>query len=658
MNEELKKRIKELAGEVRYHSELYHGQSKQELTDAEYDAMVDELKALTEEMRSADPEDEAVSDGEQALGMVGAVPSYGKKVKHSQMMGSLDKETTYDGIRKWARNYSPSESVVVTPKIDGMSLRINYEDGKLVGAATRGDGTVGQDVTDNVREMASVPKTIPCKTCVEVRGEVYMRRSVFEKMKESGERSFANPRNAASGSVMAKDPKVTGKRKLDFFVHGVIPGEGTVFSTEQEKRAWMASNLVGFELVPMETVELNKFDGAAVAWESKRPSLDYQIDGLVCSLQSISEQEEAGWNGKRPRGKMAYKFRPEQKTAKVVSIDWQVGRTGKLCPMARIEPTLVDGSTISNITLHNAARVGELDVATGDEVLIEKAGDIIPQVVRVTSRTGRKVVHSASKEASVYPSKCPVCGGDVERDGNDVNLWCRNPVCQGKLEGRVLHYIKTLDILGVGEGIVAGLCTAGYVKDVPDLYYLTMEQVKEVTGGERAAEKVMTAILEKNQVPLAVFLDSLGIDGLGTTTSKDVAKEYKSLQGVLENVNASALTGIEGIGGLTAKKIVEGLQAMAPMVERLRQAIDVLEVKEAKGKLTGMSFVLTGAMSKPRKDIEKAIEAAGGEMKSSVSKGVTYLVQADASSTSSKSEKAKKLGTKVIGEDELWRMME
>ena len=650
MRDEMKTRVKELAEMVRYHSDLYYNGGKPELTDAEFDALVEELKALVEQLKADEPDSEAVSDGEQALGQIGAVPSYGKKVSHSKVMGSLEKATTAAGVKAWRAKNGKGRKLAITPKVDGCAGRVNYKAGRLVEAATRGDGSVGQDVTDNVRAIKSVPKALASGADVEVRGEFYMKRSTFDGLRNSGERVFANPRNAAAGTLMAKDPAVTGRRNLDFLVYDVVFEDGKQFKTEQEKRAWMATNLQGHELVEMKVVDEGDFEKEALDWEARRPGLDYEIDGIVVALESIEEQEEAGFNGKCPRGKVAFKFKPEQKTAKVVGIDWQVGRTGKLCPMARIEPTLVAGSTISNITLHNAARVRELDVAVGDEVLIEKAGDIIPQVVRVLARPPLR------RNKDVFAKACPVCGGSVRDEG--VNLWCDNPVCQGKLEGRLVHYVKTLDVMGVGEGIVSGLCRAGHVKDVPDLYYVTREQFKDVTGGERAAEKAMTAILEKNQVPLAVFLDSLGIDGLGTSTSKDVAKKFRTLAAVMALRNPVVLTAIEGIGALTAKKIVEGLEAMGPMVERLVQCIDVVEVKESGGPLAGMSFVLTGAMSKPRKDVEKAIEAAGGECKGSVSRGVTFLVQADATSTSSKSEKAKSLGTKILAEADLWKMME
>lgn len=251
--------------------------------------------------------------------------------------------------------------------------------------------------------------------------------------------------------------------------------------------------------------------------------------------------------------------------------------------------------------------------------------------------------------------KCPACGGKVENDG--TNLWCKNSMCPAQLERRILHYIKTLEIMGVGTGIVSGLCREGYVKDIPDLYSVTLDQFKVVTGGDGSASNAMNAILGKNEIPLSVFLDALGIDGLGTTTSKLVAKNFKQLKMVMYVKNPAVLTAMEGIGELTARKIIEGLEAMNETVTKLAAIIDIQDVVEATGNLKGSSFCLTGAMSKPRKEIEKAIEAAGGEVRSSVGKGLTYLVMADATSTSSKSEKARKLGTQMLGEVELWKMM-
>lgn len=647
---EMAARISELAEQVQYHADLYYNKAKPEITDAEYDALVDELKLLVESLEKIDSSAVEVAKGREVLGNIGSVPSYGRKVTHSQKMGSLDKATKVSEIVAWFKKYAPKGGkIVVMPKIDGCASRINYVDGKLFEAATRGDGKVGQDVTDNIKATRSIPKFIGAGKTVEVRSEIIMSRSVFKHLIANGEKG-ANPRNMGTGRLMAQDPQETAASKLETIAYDVVGAPR--FKTESEKRAWMVANLDGIPLADMQVIEIDEFGAVALEWEAKRPSLDYEIDGLVVALDSIDDQEEAGWDdaGKCPRGKIAFKFPPEQKVAKVLGIDWQVGRTGRLTPMARIEPTLLAGSTIRNITLHNAANIVEMSVAVNDEVLIEKAGDIIPQVVRVVSRPADRI-------SEVFVTKCPSCGGDVFADEKKVNLWCENVACPAQLERRILHWIKTLDVMGVGEGIIRELCQQGFVKDVPDLYYLTEEQLIAVTGGKSSAQKAQKAILEKSEIPLAVFLDGLGIDGLGTSSSKDVAKKFQTLATVMAIRNPVVLCEIEGIGDVTAKKIVAGLEAMGPMVEKLVQAVDVQDVVISSGPLTGKSFVLTGAMSKPRKEIEAAIEKAGGENKGSVGKGVTYLVQADATSTSSKTEKAKKVGTLIISEDELWRMI-
>ena len=506
--------------------------------------------------------------------------------------------------------------------------------------------SVGQDVTDNIMAIKSIPKFIGAGKTVEVRAEVIMTRAVFKQLTENGVKG-ANPRNLGTGSLMAQDPKETASRNLSIMSYDVIGAP--VFKTEGQKRAWMVSNLPSVPLVDMQIIDIDQFETLALEWEAKRPNLEYEIDGLVIALDSIADQEEAGWDGKRPRGKIAFKFPPEQKVAKVLNIDWQVGRTGKLTPMARIEPTLLAGSTIRNITIHNFARVKELDVAIGDEILIEKAGDIIPQIVRVVSRP-------QDRDTSVFVCKCPSCGGDVVVDEDGVNLWCESFSCPAQLERRILHWVKTLDIMDVGIGIVGELCSQGFVKDVNDLYFLTEAQLMSVTGGKSSAQKVQKAILEKSDIPLAIFLDALGIDGLGTTTSKEVAKKFGTLDKVMK-ATVQELDDMPDIGNLTATKIVSGLAALEGMIGRLVKVVDVQDMVSAEGPLKGLSFVLTGAMSKPRKEIEAAIEAAGGENKGSVGKGVGFLVQSDPNSTSSKTEKAKKVGTKVISEDALWKMI-
>jgi len=627
-------RIQELAELIRYHSDLYYNQGKPELSDAEFDILLDEMKRL-------DPNNTCLSE-------IGANPTYGKKVKHATLMGSLDKAKTWGEVTKWYKEVGQGKKLVVAPKIDGLAIKIFYKNGKMVQVATRGDGMEGQDVTDNAQQMKCIPKYLGCDFTGELRGEVYMRKSVWEKQGDA-----ANPRNAAAGSLLQKDPMVTGQRNLDFYCYDAIFADPSakLFTTESAKLVTIGG-LAGVSVVPFRVFDDDGpfLQAHLVDYENSiRQKLDYEIDGLVISLDDLNSQAEAGWTGKCPKGKIAYKFRPEQKPADIVRVNWFVGRMGKITPVAVITPTKLAGTTVTNVSLHNLANVRDLDLHVGDTVLVEKAGEIIPQVVRVISRTQAFVTQS------VVPDTCPACGRVAAPDKDGVNLWCENESCPAQFVRKVMHYLETLNVLGIGEGIVEKLCRSGMVTKLADLYYLDQSNLPQVLGGARIAEKVYLAIMEKNEIELAVFLDALGIDGLGTTTSKMVAKKFKTLDEVFNAAEAD-FTSLEGIGELTAQKIISGMGAMGETIKGLRAVIEVKSVEVKTGTLTNLSFCLTGAMSKNRSVIEKEIEAAGGEIKS-VGRGLGYLVQADPTSTSSKSEKAKKLGVKIISEAELYKMM-
>jgi DNA ligase (NAD+) len=411
------------------------------------------------------------------------------------------------------------------------------------------------------------------------------------------------------------------------------------------------ANVIGWQVFDDAAMESpNTVAAYLFDWENNvRAKLDYEIDGMVFAANSLADQDQAGWSGKCPKGKMAFKFKPEQKPAEIVRVDWFVGRLGKVTPVAVITPTRLAGTTVTNVTLHNLANVRALDIHIGDKVLVEKAGDIIPQIVRVLEPT------QSTHPEDVVPRECPVCKGQVKPDDRNVSLWCQNEDCPAKLVRKVLHYLDCLKVLGIGEGIVQKLCLSGMVKTLSDLYYLDQSALVGLLGGQRSAEKVYLAIMEKNEIDLAVFLDALGIDGLGTSTSKQMAKQFKTLDACLSQ-NQTSLMGMEGIGSTTATKILTGLDKMSPVIAALRAAIDIKEVETKMGPLVGMSFCLTGEMSRVRSVIEKEIEAAGGEIKS-CGRGLGFLVQADPASTSSKSDKAKKLGIKIISEDELYKMM-
>jgi DNA ligase (NAD+) len=632
----------ELAYLIRHHSELYFN-GEAVITDAEFDGMVAEMKAIN-------PDHEVLAE-------VGAEPTYGKKITHPSIMGSLSKATYGDDddindLISWRNEVAiDDEGFICMPKIDGLAVRLVYEDRKLVLAATRGNGTVGQDVTDNVKHIKSIPNRIPISPRVELRGEIYMTNSVFESFKEDmeakGEKVPANPRNMASGVLNQKDPKKSAKAPLNFFCYDVDV-EGHSFESEMNKYLYIENELPEIEYVPM---TFDSFDSKKRMmwkineWEEKRADLNYNIDGLVFSLNNVDSLEELGYKGKCPVGKVAFKFRPVQAGSEILDIDWQLGRTGKLTPVAKIVPTMVDGSTIDSPTLHNYAQIIEKKVSIGAKVIIEKAGDIIPQVVQVTEEGTGNINE---------PKICPACLDDVHNDG--TTIWCKNWKCPGKMEHRVIHYLKTLEIMDVGPATVHDMFVSGMVSDLPDLYKLDFEKLCLLEGyGKRSARKIVKAIYDKKEIELATFLEALGVDGLGKTTSKAIANEYMSLENVLR-VYPDKLEKIEGIGEKTAQSITDGLVLLGGTIDELLVlGVKPKPVEKIEGNLTGKTFCVTGTLSVGRKEMQAEIEAHGGVIKSSVSKSLDYLVAGEGVGRG-KTDKADKYGTTIISEEELRAM--
>ena len=510
--------------------------------------------------------------------------------------------------------------------------------------------SVGQDVTDNVRSVASIPNSIGVKGRVTVFGEVYMKHSVFLELTGSGAVVLKNPRNAAAGAIAHKTASKTADMKLDLFGYSVT-AEGERFETEAAMREWSSEMIPEIEYVPVEVLDLADADevqSVVDAWEEKRSELDYCIDGLVFAVDSIEVQEDAGWTGKRPNGKLAYKFKPEQAKTVLEGIDWQVGRTGKITPVARLQPVSLDGSTVGKSTLHNFARVRELGLGIGDTVLIEKGGDIIPQVLRVVESAGSKDIN--------YPERCPCCGAETLND--QVTVWCDSSKCDAQMERRFLHYLRMLDVKGIGPANIADFRRAGLLTDLADLHKLNLVKIATLEGyGKRSAEMVGDAMDEKDEIPLWTFLAALGIQGLARTTSKLIAKQFKTLATV-RTLTPPVLQTLQGIGTSVSASVCKGLDDLSETIDALLEVVTVLDVVESTGPLAGKSFCLTGAMSRPRKELQKMIEDAGGETKSSVGAGLSFLVQADPSSTSGKTKKAQKHGVGVISEEELMEMME
>jgi len=625
----MKETISDLANKIRYHNERYFTDNEPEISDVEFDELVNEMK-------EREPEHEVLSE-------IGATPTYGKKVKHTSVMGSLDKTNDADKLREWYKKYGAE--IVAGPKVDGLAVRLVYEKGKLVLAATRGDGETGQDVTDNVRVVDGIPNELSKKIDIEFRGEVYMKKSVWKKSQENGGRKFANPRNAASGSLCQKDPAKTAERELSFYCLDIASGVST--KTELGKSRFVKEHIPEIEYVSLEAVDSSTIENFIEQWENLiRPSLDYDIDGLVFNINNRSQQEDAGWHGRCPKGKMAFKFKAEQKEATIVDVKWQVGRTGKITPVATIGPIQLMGGTITRVSLHNVDYVRNLGLGIGSTAIIERCGDIIPQIVKMTSKT--TTLH--------IPDECPSCNSPTEMDSRNVALWCHNPFCKEKVEDKLLHYVKVLGIKGIGPSTIQGLHRAQCISRLSDLYFVKRQDAIDICGGKRSGEKFLELILGMDEIPLHKFLTSLGIHGLGKTVGKLLANKYKTLPNVLGLATVSGIKEIEGIGGTISESVVEGLREMRPEIDRLTECVDVMDVVAPNGPLVGKSFCITGTLSKNRKIIQQEIEDAGGEVKSGVGRGLDYLVKND-SSQSSKTQKAARYGTQVITEDMLAGLM-
>jgi DNA ligase (NAD+) len=638
----MNERIKELEALIQYHSDLYYNESEPEIADSEFDELWDELTAIC--------------PNSEVLKGAGAVAKGTGKLKHNTIMGSLAK-ATYDDedgisellnwVAKDTTNLVPGEkrTLSLTPKIDGCAIRLNYFNGKLIQAATRGDGQEGQDVLANAMMIDDIPNQTDQGFSGEIRGEVYMKRSVFDLLNGAG-LELTHPRTAASGALNQKDPNETGKRKLSFMAYDIIFDADCDMKEPirfEREKTWALKRLSGINAVEQKRVSVEDLENVLYDWEhNKRQSLDYEIDGLVFGWCSLEAQEDAGWSGKRPRGKLAWKFKPEQKITTIEGIEWQVGRTGKLTPVANITATQLSGSCIQRVTLHNHRFVEANKVCPGNKILLEKAGEIIPKVV--------KVVEQDEHYENCIPSVCPNCAGEVKVEG--AHLVCQNFTCSAKLEMRVAHYLDRIGCMGIGPSTVKGLVNCGALSDLSDIYFMNSDDVRVVTGSDTVTRKMLNEVLDKDELPLDVFLSALGIHLLGRTTSKILAKEYRTLEAI-QNASFVSMVSKEGIGEGTAEAIGAGLEALRPTIERILEVIEVTDVEDATGPLAGMSFCLTGSMSRPRKSIAADIEAAGGEVRSSVGKGLTYLVQADPSSESSKTKKAAKNGTQVISEEHL-----
>ena len=652
-------RAQRLRAEIAGHDEAYHVFDAPTIPDADYDALVRELRAIEAEHPQLNVEG-SVSN------KVGAAPStLFTPVTHAEPMLSLDNVFDVAELRTWAERAARTLDVdaealvfVVEPKIDGLALSIEYVEGTLARAATRGDGRVGEDVTENVRRIANVPQTLigERRARVEVRGEVFLAKSDFlamnERQREAGQKEFANPRNAAAGSLRQKDPAITAGRPLSFLAYQLVePAAPTAFTRYVETIALLAS--WGFLTAPETTTEVGATAMIARSdwFEGHRHELRYQIDGIVVKVDDLAQRARLGFTSRAPRWAIARKLPPEERTTRLLNIEVSVGRTGRVTPFAVLEPVVVAGSTVAMATLHNEDQVKLKDVRPGDLVIVRKAGDVIPEVVSAVSEPGRR-----RKPAWKFPTTCPDCGSVLERVGAESDTYCVNPACPAQQLQQIVHFASrgALDIEGLGEQRVAQLLSVGLISDVADLFSLQVRDLAVLDGlGELSATSLVNAIQGAKAMPLSRLLVALGIRHVGPVAARELATAFRTYRR-LEAASLDELAEVAGVGPVIAASVVAYLSEEESRDRARRFEADGLSMIEPhvaftlEQTLAERAVVVTGSVEGYTRDgAEEAIVARGGTSPGSVSKK-TYCVVVGEAPGASKLSRARELGIPMV----------
>jgi DNA ligase (NAD+) len=645
-------KIEALRKKLQHHEHLYYVLDAPEISDAEYDAMLRELQAL----EAAHPE--LITD-DSPTQRVGGKPREGfVKVAHSSPMLSLDNALNEGELRDFDRRVrdllgNEKFAYVAELKLDGLSLAVHYRNGKLAQAVTRGNGATGEDVTENARTIRSIPFRAPVD---EVRGEVVFNRKAFDKLNEeraaAGLPLFANPRNAAAGSLRVLDPTITASRRLDYFSYFVVPAPPTQHETLEQLQE------TGFKVNPnwRTCADIEELMAFCKEWEEKRDSLPYEIDGVVAKVDSVDQQRRLGWRARAPRWAIAFKFPARQAETVVEEIGVSVGRTGTLTPGALFRPVNVGGVMVSKATLHNEDEVRRLGVQAGDTVLVERAGDVIPHVVRV-------VKEGEHRRPFRMPTACPICGGEIVRVEGEAASRCININCPARLRETILHWAGrgVMNIDGMGEALVDQLVGKGLVKSVADLYDLKLADLMGLERmGKKSAEKVLANIDASRRAPLPRILNGLGIPFVGERTAQFLADAFGDLEKIAA-ADEDELQKADEVGPKVSRSIHQFFHEKhnQALVERLGKAgfsFTHAVKKRAGGPLAGMTLVLTGTLPKLTRDEAKLrIEVAGGKVAGSVSKKTSYVVAGE--EAGSKLDKARELGVAVIDEARLLAMI-
>lgn len=667
MAKSAEKDIEKLRGEIRYHEHRYYVLNDPEISDFEFDKLVHRLQ----ELERQHPELVTPDSPTQRVG--GQPAEEFPKMRHTVPMLSLDNTYSVDELKDFdrrVRELSGRSGVeyVGELKLDGLSMALTYEGGVLTHGVTRGDGVEGEDVTANVKTIRSVPLRVEAKRLelpgrakrFEVRGEVIMTRAAFEQLnaqrEAAGEPKFANPRNSAAGTMRQLDPRIVAGRKLDMYLYQLLVSGSAPLA--EHFKALDALVKMGFKVNPHRRLcrsfeELLEY---IQEWEAKRDRLDYEIDGIVVKVNDTRLWEELGTTAKSPRWAVAYKYPARQATTRVVNIRAQVGRTGTLTPVADLEPVDVGGVTVSHATLHNMDEIARLGVKIGDTVLIQRAGEVIPQVVKVAK-------HATDGREFRMPRKCPVCGGDVYRSEGEVAYRCVNAACRAKLKESLLHFAgrRAMNIDGLGDALVDQLVDKSMVRDVADLYSLSHEPLASLERmGDKSASNLLTEIENSKKVELARVIFAIGIRFVGERTAQFLADHFGSLD-KLAAAEEEGLCQVEEVGPRIAESIVRFFREKQnrTVLDKLRKAglqFEQKKARKAEGKLNGKQFVLTGTLPNySRDDAKKMIEEAGGRVIGSVSKKTDYVVVG--ADPGSKLDKAHSLGLKTLDEAELLKLL-
>ena len=656
--EAAEKRIQELRDLVRYHSRLYYELDNPELDDYEYDLLYHELLDLEEKY----PDLKTADSPTQKVG--GAASLKFEPVKHIVQMGSLQDVFSYEELFEFderVRSVIEKPEYVVEPKIDGLSVSLEYRNGVFVRGSTRGDGFVGEDVTHNLMTINSIPKRINCPevSYLELRGEVYISKDTFRKLVDAqeivGERPFKNPRNAAAGSLRQKDPKISAKRGLDIFIFNIQQCEGKTFTTHSETLDFVKE--LGFPV----SVSYNRYKNISDAVDNikfigeNRENYNFDIDGAVIKVNSLADREILGATAKYPKWAVAFKYPPEEKITTLLNIEVQVGRTGAITPTAVFEPIQLAGTVVSRAVLHNQDFIDAKDINIGDKIIVRKAGEIIPEVVALAEK-------GPNPGTFRLPEYCPACGTKAVREDDEAVLRCPNPDCPAQLLRNLIHFASrdAMDIDGMGPAVLTMLVDRGIIKSQADIYSLKPEDISSAERmGEKSAANLMASIEKSKKAGLSRLLFALGIRNIGQKAADALAQNFGTMDAVM-TASSEDISAIDGFGDVMAKSLIEyfSLPQSKKLIEKLKEHGVLMEAekKVISDKLHGFTFVLTGTLPTMSRDEASAIIiASGGKVASSVSKKTDYVLAGE--KAGSKLNKAESLGIKIIDENEFMEMV-